>query len=278
MPHAAPHPAVTNHPSVHHHPFFFVPAYDRAMTQARFRFMPHGPSADFLRGSCQRRSGPGHRSRTTSPIGRFRRRQMAAMSTSRPERPAWRVDLNTLRRGKARRLRRGRDARERHGRRRHGHHRALLQRTLLGCAGESRTGHALRADRHASKRRRRFFSSATPSAIRSSVRTTKILFFMPGRSTDRVWVTDRSGAKNRRLYARENRMQWVTHEVWVPGRRAVAFVDWPRGTRLIDTDSGERADGSRAFRPGTPRRDDGKRFVCDTNFPGSWAAHLCGRR
>ena len=40
-------------------------------------------------------------------------------------------------------------------------------------------------------------------------------------------------AFNRRLYAREDRMQWVTHEVWVPGRRAVAFVDWPRGTRLL---------------------------------------------
>ena len=27
---------VTNHPSVHHHPFFFVPAYDRAMTKLVF--------------------------------------------------------------------------------------------------------------------------------------------------------------------------------------------------------------------------------------------------
>ena len=64
------------------------------------------------------------------------------------------------------------------------------------------------------------------------------LILYAGPLTDRVWVTDRSGTKNRRLYAREDRMQWVTHEVWVPGRRAVAFVDWPRGTRLIDVDSG----------------------------------------
>ena len=56
------------------------------------------------------------------------------------------------------------------------------------------------------------------------------LILYAGPLTDRVWVTDRSGRNNRRLYAREDRMQWVT-QVWVPGRRAVAFVDWPRGTR-----------------------------------------------
>ena len=64
------------------------------------------------------------------------------------------------------------------------------------------------------------------------------LILYAGPLTDRVWLTDRSGAKNRRLYQRENNMQWVTHEVWVPGRRTVAFVDWPRGMRMIDVDRG----------------------------------------
>src|SRR6478672_13658633 len=27
---------ITSHPSIHHHPFFFVPAYDRAMTRLVF--------------------------------------------------------------------------------------------------------------------------------------------------------------------------------------------------------------------------------------------------
>jgi oligogalacturonide lyase len=76
------------------------------------------------------------------------------------------------------------------------------------------------------------------------------LILYAGPLTDRVWITDRNGRQNRRLYAREDRMQWITHEVWVPGRRAVAFVDWPRGTRLIDVDSG-----------------GGRCFVCDTTFP-----------
>ena len=64
------------------------------------------------------------------------------------------------------------------------------------------------------------------------------LILYAGPLTDRVWVTDRSGANNRRLYQREDDMQWVTHEVWVPGRRTVAFVDWPRGMKMIDVDRG----------------------------------------
>ena len=64
------------------------------------------------------------------------------------------------------------------------------------------------------------------------------LILYAGPLTDRVWLTDRSGEKNRRLYQREDKMQWVTHEVWVPGRRTVAFVDWPRGMKMIDVDRG----------------------------------------
>ena len=68
-------------------------------------------------------------------------------------------------------------------------------------------------------------------------------------------------------------MQWVTHEVWVPGRRAVAFVDWPRGTRLIDSDTG-RAEWITRF-PAWHAAPDaaGKRFVCDTTFP-DWGLHV----
>jgi len=85
--------------------------------------------------------------------------------------------------------------------------------------------------------------------------------------TDRVWLTDRSGAKNRRLYQREDKMQWVTHEVWVPGRRTVAFVDWPRGMKMIDVDRGvvRQITYSPAWHAAPD--DAGERFVCDTNVP-----------
>ena len=93
------------------------------------------------------------------------------------------------------------------------------------------------------------------------------LILYAGPLTDRVWLTDRSGAKNRRLYQREDKMQWVTHEVWVPGRRTVAFVDWPRGMKMIDVDRGvvRQLTYSPAWHAAPD--DAGERFVCDTNFP-----------
>ena len=104
------------------------------------------------------------------------------------------------------------------------------------------------------------FGSKEHKALTSS-------FDYAGPMTDRVWLTDRSGEKNRRLYQRENNMQWVTHEVWVPGRRTVAFVDWPRGMRMIDVDRSvvRQITYSPAWHAAPD--DAGERFVCDTNFP-----------
>lgn len=93
------------------------------------------------------------------------------------------------------------------------------------------------------------------------------LILYAGPLTDRVWVTDRSGKANRRLYARENNQQWVTHEVWVPGLRAVAFVDWPRGVRLIEPATGAAKWITRFPAWHAAPDDTGARFVCDTNFP-----------
>ena len=93
------------------------------------------------------------------------------------------------------------------------------------------------------------------------------LILYAGPMTDRVWVTDRSGKNNRRIYQRENEMQWVTHEVWVPGRRTVAFVDWPRGMKMVDVDRGvvRQITYSPAWHAAPD--DAGDTFVCDTNFP-----------
>ena len=73
-------------------------------------------------------------------------------------------------------------------------------------------------------------------------------------------------------------MQWVTHEVWLPGRRAIAFVDWPRGMRLIDIETGN-AEWLHRF-PAWHAAPDaaGKRFVCDTNFPDRGLHIISARR
>lgn len=93
------------------------------------------------------------------------------------------------------------------------------------------------------------------------------LILYAGPLTDRIWVTNRSGVGNRRLYERENPMQWVTHEVWVPGTRSVSFVDWPHGTRLIDSNGGQARWITRFPAWHAAPDDSGKYFVCDSNFP-----------
>ena len=76
---------------------------------------------------------------------------------------------------------------------------------------------------------------------------------MPARSPTASGSSTASGSGNRRVYEREDRMQWVTHEVWLPGRRAIAFVDWPRGMRLLDIETGT-PNGSPVSPPGMRRR------------------------
>lgn len=92
------------------------------------------------------------------------------------------------------------------------------------------------------------------------------LILFAGPLTDRVWVTDRAG-QHRRIYKREHDLQWVTHEVWRPGHRSVLFVDWPNGMREIDVVSNSVQTVSRfPIWHGAPDCT-GDRLVCDTNFP-----------
>jgi oligogalacturonide lyase len=110
------------------------------------------------------------------------------------------------------------------------------------------------------------------------------LILYAGPLTDRVWTVNRDGSGNRRVYEREDRMQWVTHEVWLPGKRAIAFVDWPRGMRLIDLGTGKAAWLNRFPAWHAAPDAEGERFVCDTNCPdrglhvvrlGGEASFLC---
>ncbi|RYG91765.1 hypothetical protein EU803_04695 [Loktanella sp. IMCC34160] len=92
------------------------------------------------------------------------------------------------------------------------------------------------------------------------------LILYAGPMTDRVWVTDRSG-NARRIFTREHDLQWITHEVWRPGHRSVLFVDWPNGMGEIDVESGRvRRVTEFPIWHGAPDAT-GKRLVGDTNFP-----------
>lgn len=92
------------------------------------------------------------------------------------------------------------------------------------------------------------------------------LLFYAGPLQDRVWLINRDGSNNRRLYARKPG-EWITHETWIPGTRELAFVDWPHGIRAIQVDTGaeRRVTSFNAWHPVC--NGDGTRMVADTNFP-----------
>ena len=104
------------------------------------------------------------------------------------------------------------------------------------------------------------------------------LILYAGPMTDRVWVTDRSG-NARRIHRRTHDLQWITHEVWRPGHRTVLFVDWPNGVGEIDPDTGKvQAITDFPVWHGAPD-PSGARLGCDTNFPdrGLHLLDLTGR-
>lgn len=92
------------------------------------------------------------------------------------------------------------------------------------------------------------------------------LLFYAGPLKDRLWTIRRDGRENRSRYERRPG-QWITHESWIPGRRELAFVDWPHGVRALDvtTEQCRTVAAFNAWHPITDRT--GKRMVADTNFP-----------
>ena len=256
---------ITSHPSIHHHPFFFVPAYDRAMTKLIFVsyrggspqiFYEDRASGDLVQATD--RADLADWSISPSADGRL---VYFTAGTS-----AWRVNLDTFEEEQLADFG-AVEMREK------GMVGAAMGTTALSASGRFwavpvKSGPVTRFVLIDTQRK-----TSTVFLERDTIGHPQFclddedLILYAGPLTDRVWVTDRSGIHNRRLYAREDRMQWVTHEVWVPGRRAVAFVDWPRGTRLIDAATGEAKWITRFPAWHAAPSDDGGRFVCDTNFP-----------
>lgn len=256
---------VTDHPSIHHHPFFFVPAYDRANTKLIFISCRTGTPQIFFedRGSGQLvqvtdRPDLADWSISPSPDGRF---VYFTAGTG-----AWKVDLDTFAETQLADFG-AVEMREK------GMVGAAMGTTALSANGgwwaiPVKTGNVSR------------FIVVETKTGKSSVILERDtighpqfcpdddnLILYAGPLTDRVWTVARDGANNRRVYQREDKMQWVTHEVWLPGRRAIAFVDWPRGMRLIDIDTGEALWLHHFPAWHAAPNTAGTHFVCDTNFP-----------
>lgn len=85
---------------------------------------------------------------------------------------------------------------------------------------------------------------------------------------ERMWIVNRDGSENRLAYVRDSRSkQWIVHEVWHPLRRELLAVDWPHGMIGVDVDTGHirRVCSFNAWHAMISR--DGTQMVCDTTFP-----------
>jgi oligogalacturonide lyase len=94
-----------------------------------------------------------------------------------------------------------------------------------------------------------------------------------GRSTDRIHVVRRDGSGHRLAYRRDlTRREWVVHETWMPrsavaGRNEIVTVIWPHGMIGVDVDTGSirHITGFPDWHPMIRR--DGRSCVADTTFP-----------
>ena len=90
---------------------------------------------------------------------------------------------------------------------------------------------------------------------------------------ERIWVVNRDGTGNRLVYdrkplARPGQFEWIVHETWNPGRpREIISASWPRGGIGIDIDSGavRPVCAFNAWHPSINRR--GTLMCSDTVFP-----------
>ena len=254
---------VTQHPSIHHHPFFFVPPWDDAMR--RLIFASHRTGAAQLFAEVDERlvqltDRPDLAEWSFHPShdGRF----VVFVAGTR----AMRLDLDTLQEDVLADF----GAVE------------MREKGMVGAAMGTTT--LSRDDRYwaipvkAGPVSRFVVIDLVTQAWKVIVERDSIghpqfcpddssLIFYAGPLTDRLWLVNRDGSGNRRLWQREHRLQWLTHESWLRGRREVAFVDWPNGMRAVNVDTGAMRWITRFPAWHAHPDDTGRWIVCDTNFP-----------
>lgn len=255
---------VTSHPSIHHHPFFFVAAYDNKMKRMIFVSYRTGKPQIFFE---ERRDGTlvqvtdrpdlADWSIIPSLDGRY---VYYTAGTG-----AWRTNLDTL---EEEQLAAFGDV-EMHEKGMVG---AAMGTTALSANGRwwavpVKMGKVSRFVLIDTKKKTSsvFLERDTIGHPQFCPDDDNVILYA-GPLTDRVWITDRAG-KTGRIYQRKDRMQWVTHESFIPGKRQVAFVDWPHGMRSISLDDGSVREITKFPAWHAACDSTGSKFVCDTNFP-----------
>jgi len=262
---------VTNHPSVHHHPFYYLPAYDNAMT--RLFFVSHRTGRPEIwceiraTGELQQitdQADLGEWSVHPSHDGRF------VYYTA--GQGAWRVATTT---GKAECLLdfgglAGREA------------------GMVGAAmGTTTLSHDDRYWAVPAKIGKvfHFVILDTATGAHETILEADTIGhpeFHPSDNTllryagsykQRIWIIHRDGTGNRLVYQRKplgkpNQYEWIVHETWNPAlQREIITANWPRGCIGIDIDTGSVRPvcSFNAWHPSINRQ--GTLMCADTTFP-----------
>ena len=89
-----------------------------------------------------------------------------------------------------------------------------------------------------------------------------------GPYSKRIWIIRRDGGDHRLVYRRDKeKKEWIVHETWLPGTREILTTQWPRGVLRIHVDTGNvrRICAFNAWHPMVDRT--GRRIVADTVYP-----------
>ena len=190
---------VTNHPSIHHHPFFFVPAYDRAMKRLIFVSYRTGKPQIFFEDRAsgelvQATDRPDLADWSIIPSGDGRYVYFTAGTAG------WRVNLDTFEEEQLADFG-AVEMREK------GMVGAAMGTTALSTSGRwwavpVKAGPVTRFVLiDTEKKTSSVFLERDTIGHPQFCPDDEDLILYAGPLTDRVWVTDRSGAKNRRLYS-----------------------------------------------------------------------------
>lgn len=264
---------VTNHPSIHHHPFYYLPAYDNAMRYLFFVSHRTGRPEIFV----ELRAGGGHGNQEGCLLQLTEHENLAEWSVHpshhgrfvyfTDHRGGWRVNVESFKTEQL--IDFGRMASRVPG----------MVGAAMGTTSLSRDDRFWAVPVNLGQVTQLLVIDTVTGQYHSIHEAQEIGHpqFHPddptwlryaGPYTHRIHVLRRDGSGHRLAYTRDVRAkQWIVHETWRPGTMEILTADWPHGVLSIDVMSGRvrQVCSFNAWHPMVDR--SGSWMVTDTNFP-----------
>lgn len=257
---------VTSHPSLHHHPFYYLPAYDDAMHHLIFASHRTGRPELFaeMRDSGKLVQLTEHEGLAEWSIHPSHDGQYVYFTDNSG---AWRVSVEDQ---KEECLSQFADA-------------SMREAGMVGAAMGTTT--VSRCDKYWAvpvkmgevSRFHVFDTSSGENEVileRDSIGHPQFhpedsnLLRYAGPYHERMWVINRDGTGNRLVYQRDiEKKEWIVHETWRPGSMELITANWRRGMIGVDIDSGtvRKVTSFPTWHPMINRK--GTLIVTDTTFP-----------